>query len=158
MATGNDNAHAHTHTHTTRYRKTGHTRKRHTSHDTRETRTESDIKDDCFLCMARISLNASTLSAETAAAPSGNLQRVRTTFFLVTSLSVISACQKGAQPEKALKLFEAMQQQGVVPDVITYSALINAWEKGKKPEQALELLKALALASYLRFHCWTLLR
>ena len=34
-----------------------------------------------------------------------------------------------------------MQQQGVMPNVITYSALISACEKGKQPEQALGLLQ-----------------
>ena len=36
-----------------------------------------------------------------------------------------------------------MQQQSMVPNVITYSALISACEKGKKPEQALELSEAM---------------
>ena len=31
-----------------------------------------------------------------------------------------------------------MQQQGVMPNVITYSALISASEKGKQPERALD--------------------
>ena len=46
-------------------------------------------------------------------------------------------CEKGKQPEWALELFEAMQRQGVVPDVIAYSALISACEKGKQPGQTL---------------------
>ena len=36
-----------------------------------------------------------------------------------------------------------MKQQGVVPDVITYSALISVCEKGKLPERALELFRAM---------------
>ena len=51
--------------------------------------------------------------------------------------ALISACEKGKQPERALELFEAMKRQGVVPDVITYNALISACEKGKQPERAL---------------------
>ena len=53
---------------------------------------------------------------------------------VVTYSALISACEKGKQPEQALELFEAMKQQGVVPDVITYNALISACEKGKQPE------------------------
>ena len=34
-----------------------------------------------------------------------------------------------------------MQQQGVVPNVITYSSLVSACEKGKQPERALELFE-----------------
>ena len=33
--------------------------------------------------------------------------------------ALISACEKGKQPERVLELFEAMQQQGVVPNIIT---------------------------------------
>ena len=42
-----------------------------------------------------------------------------------------------------MEVFKAMQQQGVAPDVITYSALISACEKGKQPEQAMEVFKAM---------------
>ena len=49
----------------------------------------------------------------------------------ITYSSLISACEKGKQPEQALKAFEATVQQGVVADAITYSALISACEKGK---------------------------
>ena len=36
-----------------------------------------------------------------------------------------------------------MQQQGLMPDVITYNALISACEKSRQPGQALEVLHAL---------------
>ena len=36
-----------------------------------------------------------------------------------------------------------MQQQGVVPEVITYSAMISACEKGKQAERALEVFQAM---------------
>ena len=54
---------------------------------------------------------------------------------------MISACEKGKQPERALQLFEAMKQQGVVPDEITYSALISACKKGKQPDLARQLFE-----------------
>ena len=38
---------------------------------------------------------------------------------VVTYNALISACQKGKQPERALEVFEAMQRQGVVSNVIT---------------------------------------
>ena len=56
----------------------------------------------------------------------------------ITYSALISACEKGKQPGRALELFETMQRQGVVPNSITYSALISACEKGKQPGRALE--------------------
>ena len=40
--------------------------------------------------------------------------------------------------ERALKLFEAMQRQGVMSNVIIYNALISACKKGKQLERALK--------------------
>ena len=54
-----------------------------------------------------------------------------------------SACEKDEQPEQALETFQAMQRQGVVPDLIICNALISACEKGKQPERALEVFQAL---------------
>ena len=56
---------------------------------------------------------------------------------MITYSALISACEKGKQPERALELFEAVMQQCDVPNLITYNALISACEKGKLPEQAL---------------------
>jgi len=42
---------------------------------------------------------------------------------VITYNTLISACEKGKQPERALELFEAMQRQGVVPDVMPESTL-----------------------------------
>ncbi len=60
----------------------------------------------------------------------------------VITYTALITCEKGKQPERALELIEAMQRQGLVPDVITYNALISACEKGKQPERALELFEA----------------
>jgi len=57
--------------------------------------------------------------------------------------ALISAIEKGRQPEVALELFEATQRQGAVWNVITYNALISACEKGKQLERALELFEAM---------------
>ena len=57
--------------------------------------------------------------------------------------ALISACEKGKQPERAWEVFQAMQQQGLAQDVITYSALISACEKGKQPERAWEVFQAM---------------
>ena len=62
---------------------------------------------------------------------------------VITYSALISACEKGNEPDRALKLFEAMKQQGIVPDVIIYNALISACEKGQQPERALELFEAM---------------
>ena len=56
---------------------------------------------------------------------------------VITYNALISACEKGKQPDRALEIFDQMQQQGLVPDVITYSALISACEQSKQPEQAM---------------------
>ena len=40
-------------------------------------------------------------------------------------------------------MLEAMQQEGAIPNVITYSTLISACEKGKQPERALEVFQAM---------------
>ena len=51
--------------------------------------------------------------------------------------ALVSACEKGNQPDQALELFLMMTQDGVPPNVITYSALISTCEKGKQTERAL---------------------
>lgn len=54
----------------------------------------------------------------------------------MTYNALIRACEKGKQ---APEVFQAMQQQGVVPDAITYHALISACQKSKQPEQTREV-------------------
>jgi len=58
---------------------------------------------------------------------------------VITYGALISACEKGVQPERALEVFETMQRQGLTPSVITYNSLISACEKGKQLQRALEL-------------------
>ena len=41
-----------------------------------------------------------------------------------TDNTLISACEKAKQPERAWELFEVMQWQGVVPDVLIYNAVV----------------------------------
>jgi len=60
---------------------------------------------------------------------------------VITFSAVISACEKGKQPEQALQLFEEMRRRVLEPDVITFSAVISAREKGKQPEQALQFFE-----------------
>ena len=43
----------------------------------------------------------------------------------VTYNALISACEKGKQPEQAMEVFKAMRQQGVAPNVIPESALAS---------------------------------
>jgi pentatricopeptide repeat protein len=62
---------------------------------------------------------------------------------VITYSALISACEKGKQPERALELFEAMQRQGVVPDVITYSALVSACEGSQQWELTSHLLSSM---------------
>jgi len=58
---------------------------------------------------------------------------------MITYSAMISVCEKGKQGEWALDIFQAMQWQGVVPDVIIYSAMISACEQGNHSERALEV-------------------
>ena len=53
--------------------------------------------------------------------------------------ALISACERGKQPERAFSISENMQQQGVVPNLVTYSTVISACKKGKQFEWALEI-------------------
>ena len=62
---------------------------------------------------------------------------------VITYSAVISACEKGKQPERALEVFQTMLWYGLVPNVITYSALVSACGKGQQPEQALEVFQAM---------------
>ena len=50
---------------------------------------------------------------------------------LITYSTAISACEKGKQPDKALKLLEDMLRKGLKPDMITQSAATTVCEKGK---------------------------
>ena len=60
---------------------------------------------------------------------------------VITYNALISACEKGALPQRALQLLETMLHQGLLPDVITYNTLISAYEKGTFPQSALQLLE-----------------
>merc|ERR1711920_888232 len=62
---------------------------------------------------------------------------------VITYNALISACEKGALPQRALQFLETMLHQGLLPNVITYNALISACEKGKLPQRALELLETM---------------
>ena len=44
---------------------------------------------------------------------------------VITYNTLISTFCKGKQLDKALQLFEEMQEQRLVPDVITYSKILN---------------------------------
>ena len=45
--------------------------------------------------------------------------------------ALVSACERGKQPEQALEVFKTLMRQGVVPDAVTYNAVISACEEGK---------------------------
>ncbi len=62
---------------------------------------------------------------------------------VISCNAAISACEKGAQPERTLKLLREMQQRSLEPNVISYNAAISACQKGPQPEQALQLLRAM---------------
>ena len=56
---------------------------------------------------------------------------------------MILVCQKGKQPKLALRLFAAMQRQGMVANTITFNSLISACDKGKQLERALEVFQTM---------------
>ena len=57
---------------------------------------------------------------------------------VITWSALISACEKGVQPERGLQLAKGMRRQRVVSNLITCNALISAFEKGKQGEGALQ--------------------
>ena len=73
------------------------------------------------------------------------MHKQRVTPSVITYSALISACEKDKQPEQALKVFEALMQQGVVPDEITYNALMQALAI---PERMLEHGVALTVITY----------
>ena len=65
---------------------------------------------------------------------------------MITYGAVISACETGKQPARALELLEEMRQQGLAPYVIRPTAVSRvlaeprACETGTSPDRALEVL------------------
>ena len=51
---------------------------------------------------------------------------------MITYNAALSECEKGGIPHQTLQLLTAMQQQNIMPAVITYNAVINAFEQGPK--------------------------
>jgi len=68
--------------------------------------------------------------------------------FVVTDVfsfnAEISAFEKGARWQRALKLFAEMYQAGVVRNTITYNATISACEKRAQWQRASELFAEMA--------------
>ena len=62
---------------------------------------------------------------------------------VITYNALISAMEKGKQPEQALEMLGAMQQQALVPNIITYNAVICACEEGRQPARAVEAFRAM---------------
>ena len=62
---------------------------------------------------------------------------------VITCNALISACEKGKQPDCAMEAFQALQQQGAVPGTITCNALVTACEKGTQQAWALEVFRAM---------------
>ena len=58
----------------------------------------------------------------------------------ITYSSVINACAKGGEWQRALGLLDEMRSRGLVPDEITYNSVINACAKGGESQRALNLL------------------
>ena len=62
---------------------------------------------------------------------------------VVTYSALVSACEKGEQPQRALELFNAMKQQGVLPNGIAYNALVCACKKGQEPNMVLKVFNSM---------------
>ncbi len=63
--------------------------------------------------------------------------------YMITCISVITACAKGEQPGKALQLLSEMRQHSLVPNVIAYISVTTACSQGEQPGMALELLSGI---------------
>merc|ERR1712066_328205 len=55
---------------------------------------------------------------------------------------MISACETSKNLNKALQLFQEMQQEDITPDAITYNALISACEERMDLEQDPDVVEA----------------
>jgi len=62
---------------------------------------------------------------------------------VITYSALISACEKGSKPVRAVAVFQAMRRQHMVPSIITYSVGISICEKGNQRKQGLEIFKAM---------------
>ena len=60
--------------------------------------------------------------------------------YVISYSSVISACEKCAEWERALEFLNEMGEKGIQPDVYSYSSAIAACEKAAKWEEAVKLL------------------
>ena len=60
---------------------------------------------------------------------------------MITCNALISACDKGWQPERAMKVFENIELQSIVPDVITCNSLISACDKGQQSKRAIKVFE-----------------
>ena len=58
---------------------------------------------------------------------------------VITYSSLISACSKGTETEKASEVCADMKRSGLQPDVITFKALISACSKANEREKTLEV-------------------
>ena len=62
---------------------------------------------------------------------------------VITYSSLIHACAKSSQVERAFQLVDKMQQQGVKPDVIMCNSLIQACSNSSQVKKAFQLLESL---------------
>ena len=61
----------------------------------------------------------------------------------ITYSSVIHACAKGDEWQRALELFDEMQPRNLTPNSIAYAADLHACAIGRQPERALSLFESL---------------
>ena len=73
----------------------------------------------------------------------GTDSRLSGGLFQVTYSSLIDACQKTGEWEKALGVLGAMDQAQVEPNIYTYNAALSAFEKGGEWEKALAAFESL---------------
>lgn len=74
-------------------------------------------------------------------AATGDVQTTVCCGDVITCNALISACAKDKRLESALHIFEAMQQQGVLPNQFTYNALMRACKEANQPELTLEVFR-----------------
>ena len=74
------------------------------------------------------------------------MQKARIQADVIIFNAALSACEKDAQWQRALSLFDGIQKIRIQPDVITFSVTISACEKGKQWPRALRLFDGMQKA------------
>eukprot|EP00854_Cymbomonas_tetramitiformis_P034631 gene34631-biopygen34656 len=85
-----------------------------------------------------VEMRATRLAVDTIASGRGGHGSPSAQADLMTYSTLISACEKGAQCDHALRLLGHMRAQQISPDTFTYNCIISVCAKVMRWEEALE--------------------